>query len=115
MAPAYFLEIDGIPGESRDPEHSGELELTSFSWGESAGPRDLPTTVSFTLPTSSASPALFLACASGRRIAHAVLTMREGERGGDAQHSPLAVLRRRRRPAYATAGSCRRMPSIRSA
>ena len=103
MAPAYFLEIDGIPGESRDPEQPGRLELTSFSWGETAG-RDLPTTVSFTLPTSSASPALFRACASGRRIAHAVLTMREQEREGNERvrrwrFFDVAVV------GYATAGS----------
>jgi type VI protein secretion system component Hcp len=82
MAPAYFLKLDGIPGESRDPEHVDELELESFTWAESAVPPRMPTTVSFTLPASSASPALFLACASGRRIAHAVLTMREREPGG---------------------------------
>jgi hypothetical protein len=41
MAPAYFLEIDGIPGDGRDPERPGRLELTSFTWGESAEPHDL--------------------------------------------------------------------------
>jgi type VI protein secretion system component Hcp len=84
MAPAYFLKIDGIAGESGDPEHSGELELQSFVWSDTVEPRRAraPTTVSFTLPASVASPQLFAACASGRRIAHAVLTMREGERGG---------------------------------
>jgi hypothetical protein len=39
----------------------------------------MPTTVSFTLRAGSASPALFLACASGRRVAHAVVTMRDGD------------------------------------
>src|SRR5262245_61381887 len=82
MAPAYFLKIDGITGESRDPEHSGELELQSFVWSDTAEPPRMPATVSFTLSASAASPQLFAACASGRRIAHAVLTMREGERGG---------------------------------
>ena len=77
MAPAYFLRIDGIEGKSSHPEHAGELELASFTWGESAPPPDLPTTVSFTLLASRATPELFAACASGRRIAHAVLTMRE--------------------------------------
>jgi type VI protein secretion system component Hcp len=79
MAPAYFLRIDGIEGESSRPEHASELELTSFTWDEAARPPDLPVTVSFMLPTSRASPALFGACASGRRIASAVLTMREAD------------------------------------
>ena len=81
MAPAYFLKIDGIQGESLDPEHVGELELLSFSWGESPGPRQGPLDVAFTARASRASPALFEAGASGRRFASAVLTLREpGER-----------------------------------
>jgi type VI protein secretion system component Hcp len=83
VAPAYFLEIDGIEGESSHPEHAGELELTSFTWGQSAQPPGMPSTVRFTLPTSIASPALFSACAGGRRIAFAVLTMREARHGAD--------------------------------
>jgi type VI protein secretion system component Hcp len=104
MAPAYFLRIDGIEGESSHPEHAGELELASFIWGESAPPPDLPTTVNFTVHASRATPALFAACASGRRIAHAVLTMREPT-------GPSADEMRRWRfsdvvlTAYATAGS----------
>jgi type VI secretion system secreted protein Hcp len=31
----YFLKLDGIPGESRDAQHKGEIDLESFSWGES--------------------------------------------------------------------------------
>ena len=30
----YFLKIDGIVGESTDDKHKGEIELASFSWGE---------------------------------------------------------------------------------
>jgi type VI protein secretion system component Hcp len=77
MAPVYFLSIDGIPGGSRDPEHPDELELESFSWGESAVPPGEPLAVSFTAVSSPASPALLLACADGRRVAGAVLTMRD--------------------------------------
>ena len=77
MAPAYFLKIDGIPGESLDPEHVGELELASFTWGEAAAPPDVPLEVSFTARVSRASPELFAACAGGRRIASVVLTARD--------------------------------------
>jgi type VI secretion system secreted protein Hcp len=34
MAVDLFLKIDGIAGESVDKTHKGEIELESFSWGE---------------------------------------------------------------------------------
>ena len=30
----YFLKIDGIQGESRDDRHKDEIDIESFSWGE---------------------------------------------------------------------------------
>ena len=30
----YFLKIDGVDGESTDDKHKGEIEVESFSWGE---------------------------------------------------------------------------------
>ena len=30
----YFLRIDGIPGESPDAKHKGEIDVLSWSWGE---------------------------------------------------------------------------------
>jgi len=30
----YFLRVDGIPGESNDAKHKGEIEVLSWSWGE---------------------------------------------------------------------------------
>jgi type VI secretion system secreted protein Hcp len=35
MAVDMFLKLDGIPGESRDSKHKGEIEIESFSWGAS--------------------------------------------------------------------------------
>jgi type VI secretion system secreted protein Hcp len=35
MAVDYFLKIDGIKGESKDAKHRNEIELLSWSWGES--------------------------------------------------------------------------------
>ncbi len=32
-----FLKIEGIDGESADSKHKGEIELLSFSWGETQG------------------------------------------------------------------------------
>ena len=31
----YFLKLDGIPGESIDDKHKGEIDVLSWSWGES--------------------------------------------------------------------------------
>ena len=30
----YFLKIEGVESESTDAKHKGEIELESFSWGE---------------------------------------------------------------------------------
>ena len=32
----YFLRLDGIPGESVDAKHKGEIDVLSWSWGEIA-------------------------------------------------------------------------------
>ena len=42
MAFDAFLKLDGIPGDSTDQTHKGEIDVMSFSWGESQrgrGPR----------------------------------------------------------------------------
>jgi type VI protein secretion system component Hcp len=83
MDPVYFLKIEGIPGESVDPDHLDELELQSFSWAERAPPPDAPWEVSFTAHVSSASPLLFIACARGQRIDYAVLTLRDQAGGAE--------------------------------
>ena len=76
----FFLKIDGIPGESQNPRHQGEIEVESFSWSEShlasvggtgkVHMQDLH----ITKPIDKASPLLMLACASGRHFTSAVLT-----------------------------------------
>jgi type VI secretion system secreted protein Hcp len=78
----YFLEIDGIEGASTDDRRLGQIEIESWSWGES-NPRS-PVSRStgkvamkdftFTMKTSKASPKLFLACAKGKIIPSATLT-----------------------------------------
>lgn len=99
MAVDYFLKIDGIPGESRDAKHKGEIELESFSWGATneAGPgvgggggagkvaiQDLHVVKRI----DKASPRLFLACASGQHYKEAVLTARKA---GQAQQEYLII------------------------
>jgi type VI secretion system secreted protein Hcp len=36
VAVDYFLKIDGIPGESKDAKHKGEIDVEAWSWGETA-------------------------------------------------------------------------------
>ena len=87
----YFLKIDGIQGESRDDRHKDEIDIESFSWGETqsgtfaVGGGGGSGKVSmqdfhFTMPVNKASPALFLACAQGDHIKNAILTCRKAGR-----------------------------------
>jgi type VI secretion system secreted protein Hcp len=83
----YFLQIDGIEGESTDAKHKGWIDVESWSWGEAqtgtlhsgggggAGKvafQDLH----FVSKVSKASPKLFLACASGQHLKEARLVAR---------------------------------------
>jgi type VI secretion system secreted protein Hcp len=90
----YFLKLDGISGESRDSKHKGEIEVLSFSFGEThpggagfgggggAGKVQM-SDFSFTARTSKASPQLFLSCAQGKHLKQAILTVRKA--GGSQQ------------------------------
>ncbi len=97
MATDYFLQISGIPGESQDDKHKDWIEVTSWSWGESRPAA--PATGSgagsgkvhfedfaFTTRLSKASPALFLACASGQHIKEAKLAARKGAAKGQQEY-----------------------------
>ena len=87
----YFLKIQGIDGESGDAKHKGEIELESWSWGESqtghqAGGGGGAGKVAmqdfhFTMKINKASPKLMYACASGQHIPAATLVCRKA--GGD--------------------------------
>ena len=81
----YFLKLDGIAGESTDAKHKGEIELVSFSWGVSqsaaggsgggAGKSRLKQ-FEFLMRVNKASPAVFLAVASGMHLKEASLAVR---------------------------------------
>ena len=87
MAFDAFLKIDGIKGESTDKDHPEEIEIDSFSWGEtntgSAGGggggsgKAVPGDFHFTAPVSKVSPLLMLVCATGRHFSRATLTCRK--------------------------------------
>jgi type VI secretion system secreted protein Hcp len=89
MATDFFLKLDGVKGESQDATHGGEIDLESFSWGETnsttigsatggagAGKVKFDELV-FTMRVSSASPQLAFMCASGTHFPTVVLTARK--------------------------------------
>ena len=65
MGVEIFLRLTGIPGESLDPGHKSEIELTSWSW---ASPRRAPA------PSPDAPPAPGATiCTKAQDIASSVL------------------------------------------
>lgn len=98
MATDCFLKIDGIQGESTDKQHPGEIQIESWSFGETnpvspatgggngVGKMHMQD-FHFVTKVDKAGPLLFLACATGKHIPSAVLTCR---RAGGA---PLDFLR----------------------
>jgi type VI secretion system secreted protein Hcp len=93
MAVDMFLKIDGIPGESSDRVHKGEIEVDSFSFGmtnagaHGAGGGGGAGKVSFqdlhfTSRVNKASPLLAKSCATGEHIKTATLSVR---RSGEQQ------------------------------
>ena len=90
----YFLKITGIPGESADQKHKGEIDVMSWSWGasnsgsmaEGGGGGSGKVSMQdfhFTQRINKATPKLMLACASGEHIKEAVLVCRKA--GKDQQ------------------------------
>ena len=89
----YFLKIPGVEGESTDEAHGGEIEISSWSWGEvndttiesgtsggGAG-RVVMQDFTFTMRMNKATPTLMIYCAGGTHIpGPVVLTTR---RAGD--------------------------------
>jgi type VI secretion system secreted protein Hcp len=92
MAVDYFLKLDGIPGESADAKHKGEIDVLAFSWGVSQpgspGPgggggagKAIFEDLLVVARTSKASPKLWHACAIGQHLKSAVLTCRKAGKG----------------------------------
>ena len=88
MATEIFAKIGDIKGESLDSKHKDEIEVLSFAWGVSnPGPTSTgggsgvgkPTFQDLTIVhgIDNATPALLLACATGRRINEATISHRK--------------------------------------
>jgi type VI secretion system secreted protein Hcp len=95
----YFLKLEGIEGESQDAKHKAEIEILSWSWGETnagghtggaghgAGKVSMQD-FNFAMHASKASPKLLQACANGEHIKKATLTCR---RAGKEQQEYLVI------------------------
>lgn len=78
-----FLQIDGVPGDSQDASHKGQIELTSWSTGARGGgmqmgsgratDRASVSEIHVTKPQDKASPLLMQAAATGRHFKTATL------------------------------------------
>ena len=90
----YFLKLDGIDGESTDEGHKDEIDVLSWSWGETnmgshsggggggAGKVSMQD-FNFVMNCNKATPKLMLACATGQHISEGTLTCRKA--GGEQQ------------------------------
>ena len=88
----YFIKFDGIKGESADVKHKDEIDVESWSWGEthagaaSSGGGAGTGKVSmqdfhFVMRLNRASPGLMKACATGEHIKTATLSGRKAGKG----------------------------------
>lgn len=102
MAADYFLKLDGIPGESVDAGHKGEIDVSGVGWGVSrasgavggggggAGKAEFEDLV-VVARTSKASPLVWQACATGKHLASAVLTCRRRAGKGKAEFLKITL------------------------
>jgi type VI secretion system secreted protein Hcp len=92
MASGIFAKIGDIKGESLDSKHKGEVEVLSWSWGVansgtisrgSGGGTGKATfnDFNFTHHVDKASPSLLTACATGKHIKEATITVRKAGKG----------------------------------
>lgn len=91
----YFLKIEGIEGESTDPNHKGYIDFDSFSWGMSRAtsggggltgrPVGQPSMsgFSFTKELDKSSPKLFSIFKNGELIKSAELRIRKAGQAED--------------------------------
>jgi len=90
----YFLKIDGVDAESTDDKHKGEIELESFSWGQtntgtaghgggSGAGKVVAQDLHFVKKLDKASPVLMIGCSTGQHFKKAILTTRKA--GGGQQ------------------------------
>jgi type VI secretion system secreted protein Hcp len=110
----YFLKLDGVDGESTDSKHKNEIDIESWSWGESntgdaasrggmgAGKVAMQD-FHFVMKVNKSTPKLMLACATGQHIGKGTLTCRKA--GGDQQEYLTVTMSDLLVSSYQTGGS----------
>ena len=92
MASDIFAKIGDIKGESLDSKHKDEIEVLSWSWGvQQSGTlahgggggegKASFNDFNFTHHVDKASPVLMTACATGKHIKEATITVRKAGKG----------------------------------
>ncbi|MEW5561985.1 type VI secretion system tube protein Hcp [Enterobacter asburiae] len=96
----YFLDIDGVKGESQDKDFKDWIQINSWQWaqenagrwgvgsGGGAGKVKM-TDFEFCMVSNKASPKLFQMCATGKPIAKAKLVCRKA---GDGQQAFMEIM-----------------------
>ncbi len=91
LAVDAFLKIDGVKGESADAKHKDEIDVISWSFGETSSSTAQTygggggagkvkfQDFKFTMRTNTASPQLFQYCANGKHIKEAKLIVRRSD------------------------------------
>jgi len=89
----FFIKFDGIKGESTDVKHKDEIDVESWSWGEThpgsassgggggAAGKVAMQDFHFVMKLNRASPGLMKACATGQHIKLATLSARKAGKG----------------------------------
>ena len=75
-----FLKIDGIPGESMDSKHKDEIDVLSWSWGETqSGTLSLSNSWNFKISKAldKSSPLLYVCSAGRSNLTQVILTVRK--------------------------------------
>jgi type VI secretion system secreted protein Hcp len=88
----YFIKFDGVKGESADAKHKDEIDVESWSWGEThpgsaasgggaGGGKVSMHDFQFVMTLNRATPVLMKACATGQHIKTATLSARKAGKG----------------------------------
>ena len=112
LASDMFLKIGNIQGESQDAKHKGEIDVLSWSWGQSTGaartrrgpvPTACAQDLSFVKEIDSASPALIMLGVTGDVVPDAKLTVRSS--GENAAEYLILQMTNVSVPSFQTGGS----------
>jgi type VI secretion system secreted protein Hcp len=71
-----FLKLDGVPGDSTDDHHKGEIDVEAVAYNDKARGKRHIATVRIDKVTDSSSPKLLAASASGKHFKSATITFR---------------------------------------